>query len=105
MWDLDPKYLQKDEVIEYTDRPSMLSCIFAYIWTGLMMLPAITMLILSMTTVNDADKTSIRPVIFMHVLFASPAIYVILRRLSTRYVISNRGLLRRTRVVSTSMWC
>lgn len=47
MWDINTKYLQKDEMIEYTDRPRMLSlsCIFSHIWIGLMALMVFTSII------------------------------------------------------------
>lgn len=98
MWDINSKYLQKDETIEYTDRPSMLSCILAYIWAGFMMFTAIMMLI-----VNTSDMTSMRPMSLIYVLLALPAIYAILKRLSTRYAISNRGLLQRVGIITTSI--
>ena len=101
MWDIDSKYLQKDETIEYTDRPSMLSCIIAYIWVGFMALTSIMMLIACMTV--ETDTASICPMVLIYVFLALPAIYVILKRLSTRYAISNRGLLRRIGVITTSI--
>lgn len=101
MWNIDSKYLQKDETIEYTDRPSMLSCIIAYVWAGFMALGSITTLIANMT-VNKIDTTSIQ-VALIYVFFALPGIYVILKRLSTRYVISNRGLLTRIGIITTSI--
>ncbi len=100
MWDIDLKYLQKDEVIEYTDRPSMLSCILSYIWVGFMALSAIMMFIFSISESNAAE---IRPLIWVYVLFASPGIYVILKRLSTRYAISIRGLLLRTGIITNNI--
>ena len=103
MWDINSKYLQKDETIEYSDRPSMLSCILAYIWAGLMMFTAIMSLIVSISAVNDTNMTSMRPMLLIYVFLALPAIYVILKRLSTRYAISNRGLLKRIGIITTSI--
>jgi len=103
MWDINTKYLQKDETIEYTDRPNMLSCIIAYIWTGLMIFSAIMILIISITTVNDTNMASMRPMVMIYVFLALPAIYIILKRLSTRYVITNKGLLKRIGIITTSI--
>jgi uncharacterized membrane protein YdbT with pleckstrin-like domain len=101
MWEINSKYLQKDETIEYTDRPSLLSCIFAYIWAGFMVFIAIMMLIVSISAANDTDMTSIR--LLIYVFLALPAIYIILKRLSTRYAISNRGLLKKTGIITASI--
>jgi uncharacterized membrane protein YdbT with pleckstrin-like domain len=103
MWDIESKYLQKDETIEYTDRPNMLSCIFSYVWVGLMAFNAIMMLIESIVTDNTPNGPSIRPIVLIYVVFALPGIYVILKRLSTRYAISNKGLLTRTGIITTSI--
>jgi len=100
MWEIQSKYLQKDEKIEYADRPSMLSCIFAYIWVGFMALISIMMLT---TTVGDKDGSGMRPIVLIYVLFALPGIYVILQRLSTRYAISNRGLLKRIGIITNNI--
>ena len=103
MWDIHSKYLQRDETIEYTDRPSMLSCIFAYIWAGFMMFGAIMMLIVGITAGDDTDMASMSPIVLIYVFLALPAFYVILKRLSTRYAISNRGLLKRRGIITTSI--
>lgn len=102
MWAIDSKYLQKDEIIEYTDRPSMLSCVFSFIWVGLMAFTSVTMLIISITVV-DKDAASMRPMVLIYVFLALPGIYIILKRLSTRYAISNRGLLRRTGIITNNI--
>lgn len=100
MWDINSKYLQKDEIIEYTDRPSMFSCILAYIWAGFMIFGAMTMFIISITTKDNTGMTSM---VLIYAFLALPAIYIILKRLSTRYAISNRGLLKRTGIITTSI--
>jgi uncharacterized membrane protein YdbT with pleckstrin-like domain len=100
MWEVESKYLQKDETIEYTDRPSMLSCIFPYIWVGLMAFTSIMMLII---TVGDKSESSTSLMVFSYLLLALPGIYVILKRLSTRYAISNRGLLKRTGIITNNI--
>jgi uncharacterized membrane protein YdbT with pleckstrin-like domain len=45
----------------------------------------------------------IRPIVLIYVVFALPGIYVILKRLSTRYAISNKGLLTRAGIITTSI--
>ena len=100
-WDINSKYLQKDEIIEYTDRPSMFSCILAYIWAGFMIFGAIMMFIISITTEDNTDMTGTGMVLY--VFLALPAIYVILKRLSTCYAISNKGVLKRTGIITTTI--
>jgi uncharacterized membrane protein YdbT with pleckstrin-like domain len=106
MWDINTKYLQKDETIEYTDRPRMLSlsCIISYIWVGLMALMVFTSIMFFITSALDkAIVTSMHLMIFVYVIFALPGVYVILKRLSTRYAISNRGLIKKTGIITNSM--
>ena len=103
MWDIKSKYLQQDETIEYTDRPSLLSCFFAYIWAGLMIFTAIMMFIISLSAGEDTDITGMRSMLLIYVLFALPAIYIILKRLSTRYAISTRGLIKKIGIITTSI--
>lgn len=106
MWEINTKYLQKDETIEYTDRPKMLSlsCIFSYIWVGLMTLMAFTSIVFFITSAGDKIfVTSMRLMVFVYVVFALPGIYVILKRLSTRYAISNRGMLKKTGIITNSI--
>ncbi len=100
MWDIHSKYLQKDETIEYTDRPNMLSCIVAYIWAGFMIVSAITMFIAGRATEGNDGMAWFS---MIYVVLALPAVYVILKRLSTRYAISNRGLLKRVGIITTSI--
>lgn len=47
--------------------------------------------------------TSMRLMVFVYVIFALPSIYVILKRLSTRYSISNRGLLKGNESLLTAL--
>ena len=110
VWDIDSKYLQKGETIEYTDRPSMLSCMIAYIWFALMMIIILLFLLVLIGSSMDPMRSSVDPIrssmplmCLIFVFFASPALYVILKRLSTRYAISNKGLLQRVGVVTTSI--
>jgi len=103
MWNIDPKYLQKDEIIEYYDRPIMLSCIFSYIWVGFMVITLVMVLIAS---IGNPNADGMRPMVLMVVIYlilAAPGIYIILKRLSTRYAISNRGLLLRTGIITNSI--
>lgn len=93
MWDIDSAYLQEDETIEYTDRPSMLSCLFSYIWVGLMVFFLIIALL------KAAPVSMLIPV----VVFMLPSIYFILKKLSTRYAISNKGLLIRIGIITNSI--
>ncbi|MEN6475925.1 MAG: PH domain-containing protein [Syntrophaceae bacterium] len=99
MWDIQAKNLQKDETIEFTDKPSMLSCILAYAWVGIMAFSTISMII-SFAVVNDPGilMTSL-----IWVILAVPGILIILQRLSTRYAISNKGLLQRVGIITTSI--
>lgn len=81
MWDINTKYLQKDEMIEYTDRPRMLSlsCIFSYIWIGLMALMVFTsIMVFIMSAGEKTIVTSMRLMVFVYVIFALLSIYVIL---------------------------
>ncbi len=98
MWDIKSKYLQEDEMIEYSDRPSMLSCIFAYIWAGFVIFGAMVSLIEGIPYYTNMTST-----LLYSLLLALPAIYDILRRLSTRYAISNRCLLKRVGIITTSI--
>jgi len=98
MWDIKPKYLQESEAIEYTDCPSMLSCILAYIWAGFVFFGVMVNLIISIRYNTNMTST-----LLYSLLLALPAIYIILRRLSTRYAISNRGLLKRVGIITTSI--
>ena len=102
MWEIEQKYLQKDETIEYTDRPSMLSCIFSYIWVGLMVLTAGMYLVMGFT-LTDTDVSIFLPAIFANIIFALPGVYIILKRLSTRFAISNMGLIKRTGIITTNI--
>lgn len=100
MWKINSNYLQNDEIIEYTDRPSRLSCFFSYIWVGLVALTLLLKLIMDIATaMRYIDYSFYLTVAF----FALPSIYVILKRLSTRYAISNRGLLRRTGIITNTI--
>ena len=103
MWDIDPKYLQKDETIEYTDRPNMLSCFFSYVWVGLMAFMFIMMIIMSITL---KDKNHPILGVFAQVVYialALPGIYIILKRLSTRYAITNRALIKRVGIITNNI--
>jgi uncharacterized membrane protein YdbT with pleckstrin-like domain len=99
MWNINQKYLQKDETIEYTGRPSKLSCIFSYIWVGLMALTSTCMFIASM----DIKDPGFRSFTLVYIIFALPGIYMILKRFSTCFAISNKGLLTRNGIVTTSI--
>ena len=99
MWDIDLRYLQKDATIEYTDSPSVVSCFFSCMWVGLMIAFSKIMLAKSM----DRNVASMGLMSLVYLFFALPGIYVILRRLSMRYAISNRGLLKRTGVITNSL--
>lgn len=52
-------------------------------------------------TTDDIKMPRMFPLIYL--FLALPAIYVILKRLSTRYAISTRGLLERTGIITTSV--
>jgi len=100
MWNLDSKHLQNDEVIEYIDHPNMLSCILSYIWVGFIAFDVITILISSFIKSNPTETMSM---ILACIALASPGIYIILKRLSTRYAISNRRLLSRTGIITNNI--
>lgn len=104
MWEIDSKHLQKDEIIEYTTRPSMLSCIFSYIWVSLMAIISIIVIVTSMIFANNVEdaKSGLIPGLLVLVL-ALPSIIVILKRLSTRYAISSRGLIKRTGIITNNI--
>lgn len=99
MWDINLDYLQKDETLEYSDRPSMLSCIFSYVWTGFMVFYAVMIFIASVR--SDTSGMGFMSLLF--ILFALPAVYFILKTLSTRYAVSNKGVLKRTGIVTASI--
>lgn len=101
MWDIDTKYLQKDEIIEYVDRPSMVSCIFSYIWVGLMALSLISLI--AMWSIHQDEISFLTFPIVMYSFLALPGIYVIFSRLSTRFAISNRGLIKRSGIFTTNL--
>jgi uncharacterized membrane protein YdbT with pleckstrin-like domain len=98
MWDINSKNLQSDETIKYTDQPSMLSCIISYIWVCFLLIGFVGNII---GAGNETDRNSSSLWVFM--LFSLPAIYIILKRLSTRYVITTRGLLKRVGIITTSV--
>ena len=93
MWEIEQKSLQNGEVIEFVDEPSLMSCILAYVWLAFMILPSIAMLFSPET----------RFMVFIYLAMASPAIYVILVRMSTKYGITNRGLVTRTGIITTNV--
>ncbi len=95
MFRIDPRYLQKDERIEFTDKPSMvsLSCIFSYLWALFMLFPAI--MILFMSLMPDSD-TTMAVISVVNLILSLPAVYVILETSSTRYAITNKGIVTRT---------
>ncbi|TAL16984.1 PH domain-containing protein [bacterium] len=96
MWDIDTKHLQSDEIIEFQDKPSVMSCIFSYVWIGLMLLSFIALL-------SMQSKDEMRGMPLVYLVLASPAIYIVFSRLSTRYALTNRGLLTRTGIITTSV--
>lgn len=102
MWDIDKKYLQNDEVIEYEDKPSKISCIVAYIWIGFLALPTLGVFA---SNVSRSDKDT--PVTFYFLIFililVSPALLIILKRYSTRYAITNLGIVTRTGIITTNV--
>jgi uncharacterized membrane protein YdbT with pleckstrin-like domain len=104
MWEIDSKHLQKDEIIEYTTRPSMLSCIFSYIWVSLMAIISIMVIVIGMISSNNFEEAKSGVLGFLiFVLLALPSIIVILKRLSTRYAISSRGLIKRTGIITNNI--
>jgi uncharacterized membrane protein YdbT with pleckstrin-like domain len=95
MWDIDSKHLQKDEKIEFQDVPSIMSCIFSCLWIAFMLLITILSFVIG--------NAEIRFNIIIFGVFTLPAIYIVLTRLSTKYAISNRNLLTRTGILTTSL--
>jgi len=95
MWQINPKYLQKDETVEFTDRPSMVSfsCIIAYLWTLAMLLPAIMVFFVSLG--SDTGKT-IMVMSLLYLILALPSIYLIVVTSATRFAITNKGIVTRT---------
>ena len=89
MWNLNKKYLQDGEIIEYEDRAYLLGCIFSYIWAGLMLFTAV---------IVNIPKLSI-----FYVLLASPALYRILKIWSTRYAITNMRLVTRKGILTDTI--
>jgi uncharacterized membrane protein YdbT with pleckstrin-like domain len=102
MWNIESKYLQDEEKIEYSDCPNKWSfgCIISYLWIAFMMFGAIFMLIGSATS-SEAGLGFM--VMLLYIAMALPAFIVILRRLSTRYAISNKGLLMRKGIITTNI--
>ena len=98
MRQINPKYLQKDEIIEFADKPSMMSfsCMIACLWSLAMLLPGIMIFFASLTP--DSPKSMmIMPLI--NLILALPAIYLILTILFTQFVITNKGLITKTGIV------
>ena len=95
MWEINPKYLQQDETIVFTDKPSMVSfsCIFAYLWTLVMLLPAIVVFFVSLSP--GTDKTMM-VMSLLYLVLALPAIYLIMATTATRFVITSKGIVMRT---------
>lgn len=111
MWKIDSKYLQSDEQLEYADRPSRLSCITAYIWFGLIMLFLLVSLIaIIIGIISPVSRTAVLQfledygyLLVILVVAALPALYVILKRLSTYYAITNKGLIQRKGIIVTNI--
>lgn len=101
IWDIDLKYLQKGEEIEYADRPSMLCCIVPSIWIGLMVFTSIWIVILRIT--EDESAQNVGGFVFGYMLLAVPGIYVLLKQYSTRFAITTRGLIKRTGIITTNI--
>ena len=102
MFGIDPKYLQNDERIEFTDKPSMASfgCIFSYLWALIMLLPAIMVLVISLRPDSD---TTMAVMSVMYLILAFPAVHLIVTTLATRYAITNKGIVTRTGIFVTNI--
>jgi uncharacterized membrane protein YdbT with pleckstrin-like domain len=101
MWDIQEKYLQKDEKVEYSDKPSKFSCFFSYAWVGLMLFSTIMM---SLTDAFAQDqKEDLSSITISYFIMAIPGIYIILKRLSTRYAITNKGLITRMCIITNNV--
>lgn len=100
MWEIEKKYLQDDETIEFTDRPSKLSCILSYIWGGLMAFGVFMVLLISITS-DEANGIGVMALLYF--AMAMPAIIIILKRYSTYYAITNKGAIVRTGILTTSI--
>ena len=102
MWQINPKHLQKDERIEFTDKPSMVSfsCIFAYLWTLIMFLPAIMILFVSLRP--DSDRV-MAVMSLLYLILALPAVYLIVATSATRYAITNKGIVTRTGILVSNI--
>ena len=100
MWDISTEYLQEGETIEYVDRPSLMSfgIFLAFIWAGFMLL-ALIMASFAFRGLGGTGASAI----LVYVLVGFPAVFVILRRVSTRYAITNRGLIRRTGIIMNNL--
>jgi uncharacterized membrane protein YdbT with pleckstrin-like domain len=103
MWDIKGKYLQKDEEIEYTDKPSIFSCIFSYIWVGFMLFGAILVPLVTTLGSDSKEDISAFPLAITYIILALPAIYIILKRFSTRYAITNKGLITRMGIITNNV--
>jgi len=69
------------------------SCIFSYLWTLVMLLPAIMIFFISLRP--DSDRTMM-VMSFVYLVLALPAIYLITSTSATRYAITNKGIVTRT---------
>lgn len=102
MWELDEKHLQKDENIQYTDKPAPLSCILSYIWVALILLTVFVRLFIPLHP-KQGDHQGVLYTLFLNVVIMSPAVYLILKRYSTRYIITNRSLITRVGIFTNSI--
>lgn len=102
MGQINPEYLQKDETIEFTDRPSMASfiCIIAYLWTFVMLLTTIMIFFVCLSP--DTDKTMM-VMSLVYLILALPSIYLILATAVTRFAITNKGIVTKTGIFVTKV--
>ena len=99
MWDIDRKYLQSDERIEYTDQPTRSSCAISYVWAGGMLF----MFLVSLGGCIVAGTMAVIPVLLVYIVLATPALVSILKRMSTRYAITSCGLIIRKGVFTDNV--
>lgn len=96
-WDINKNYLQKDEEIEYI----ALQNIFRYIiWYLLFFLQGLSYIVMLFYSNEISD---ISGGMFVNVIWISFFSYHILKRLSTRYAITNRGVLKKTGIFTNSV--
>lgn len=101
MWEVSKNSLQDDETIEFEDRPSKLSCMFSYVWAGFMLLSFVMVPVVLSS--SDSRGGGAGRIAFAYLIMALPAIYFILKRFSTIYAITNKGIITRTGIITTSV--